>query len=92
MTTKTKESIIYLNNPDRIRQLNGTNVVLKLKLMVVDSPGTNIILTVTFSKSVENTEECKNLGYKCAEYSLKNECSGSCGLISGRPCHWIKQG
>ena len=99
MTAKAKESIIYLNNPDRLlRRLNGTDeVILKMKLLVVDSPGTNIFLTITFSKS-ENTantdssteEEC-HLSYNCAEYSLKNECSGSCG-ISGRPCHWIQQG
>ena len=98
MTAKAKESIIYLNNPNRLRKLNGTdNVVLRMKLLVVDSPGTNIFLTITFSKS-ENTantdssteEEC-HLSYNCAEYSLKNECSGSCG-ISGRPCHWIQQG
>ena len=99
MTNKAKESIIYLNNPDRLlRRLNGTDeVILKMKLLVVDSPGTNIFLTITFSKS-ENTantdssteEEC-HLSYKCAEYNLKNECSGSCG-ISGHPCHWIQQG
>ena len=52
MTAKAKESIIYLNNPNRLRKLNGTdNVVLKMKLLVVDSPGTNIFLTITFSKN-----------------------------------------
>ena len=94
MTNKPKESIIYLNNPDRLlRRSNGTDdVILKMKLLVADSPGTNIFLTITFSKS-ENTKEkeCHLTNYKCAEYSLKNECSGSCG-ISGRPCHWIQQG
>ena len=90
MTTKTKENIIYLNNPNLLRRLNGTTFVLKMKLVVVDSPGTNIILTITFSKS-ENTEECTQRNYKCAEYSLKNECCGSCG-ISGGPCHWIQEG
>ena len=96
MTNKPKESIIYLNNPDRLlRRSNGTDdVILKMKLLVVDSPGTNIFLTITFSKSQntsENTEEECHQSYKCAEYNLKNECSGSCG-ISGRPCHWIQQG
>ena len=96
MTNKAKESIIYLNNPDRLlRRLNGTDeVILKMKLLVADSPGTNIFLTITFSKSQntsENTEEECHQSYKCAEYNLKNECSGSCG-ISGRPCHWIQQG
>ena len=50
MTNKPKESIIYLNNPDRLlRRSNGTDdVILKMKLLVVDSPGTNIFLTITF--------------------------------------------
>ena len=96
MTNKPKESIIYLNNPDQLlRRSNGTDdVILKMKLLVFDSPGTNIFLTITFSKSQntsQNTEEECHQSFKCAEYNLKNECSGSCG-ISGRPCHWIQQG
>lgn len=89
------DSILYLSGLSR--KLN-TSATLRLEASATRIPikpleeKVLIILQVTFEPFSKG--QCLRHQFNCAEFSLENECSKSCGFKSGASdnCQWIPEG